>query len=86
MELRWDLSVLIFIEYLDWLEALKILRPTMSCSMNSLSVFSSFVSIAELLAAGPGDFVAIESDGLGPVLAALLIGIESCLVICLLPW
>lgn len=45
MDDRCDLSVFIFIEYLEWLEALKILKPTMSCSMKCRSVFSSFVSI-----------------------------------------
>ena len=45
MDDRCDLSVFIFIEYLEWLEALKMLKPTMSCSMKCLSVFSSLVNI-----------------------------------------
>lgn len=45
MEDKCCLRVLIFIEYLEVLEALKMERPTMSCSMKCFSVFSSFVSI-----------------------------------------
>ena len=44
MEDRCDLSVLIFMEYFEWLDALKMLSPTMSCSMKCFKVFSSLVS------------------------------------------
>ena len=47
MEDRCYLSVFIFIEYFEWLDALKILNPTISCSMKYLSVFSSLVIIED---------------------------------------
>ena len=45
MELKWDLRVFIFIEYLDRLDAEKMLKPTMSWSRKCLRAFSSFVSM-----------------------------------------
>ena len=45
MDDKCCLRVLIFIEYFEWLDALKMLNPTISCSMKCLSVFSSFVII-----------------------------------------
>ena len=45
MDDRCYLSVLIFMEYFEWLDALKMLNPTISCSMKCLNVFSSFVII-----------------------------------------
>ena len=32
-------------EYLEWLDALKMLKPTISCSIKCLNVFSSLVMI-----------------------------------------
>ena len=45
MEDKCCLSVLIFMEYFEWLDALKMLSPTISCSMKCLNVFSSLVII-----------------------------------------